>query len=92
METDTGRAELPEPPTEIDRPVTYEIRIGGRLGPQWAGWFDDLAIAVDESGATCLTGLVADHPALFGLLKKVRDLGIPLLSVNIVQPNKESKS
>jgi hypothetical protein len=77
-------------------PTTYEIRIAGHLSPQWADWFEGLTIALEEDGNTLLSGAVADQAALHGLLKKVRDLGLPLLSVNQVppleptnQPNKE---
>lgn len=84
-------SKIPNPKTETDHPVIYEIRIGGQLSSQWMGWFDDLAITVEESGETLIVGPVVDQAALFGLLKKVRDLGIPLLSVNLVQsqPKKE---
>jgi hypothetical protein len=78
-------AKIPNPKTETGHPVVYEIRIGGQLGPQWMDWFDGLSILVEENGETVITGLVADQAALFGLLKKVRDLGVPLLSVNQVQ-------
>ncbi len=82
---------ISKPKTETDDPVIYEIRIGSQLSSQWMGWFDGLSITVEESGETLIVGPVADQAALFGLLKKVRDLGIPLLSVNLVQfqPKKE---
>ena len=91
MQTGTGHVRDAQPKTEADQPAIYEIRIGGELGSQWAGWFDDMAIRVEQSGVTLIVGAVADQAALFGLLKKVRDLGMPLLSVNIVrsQSNKE---
>jgi hypothetical protein len=60
----------------------YVIRVRGCLDPQWSSWFDGLAVTHDEGGDTLLTGPVADQAALHGLLKKVRDLGLPLLSVN----------
>jgi hypothetical protein len=63
----------------------YEIRLKGHLDDRWADWFDDLTITLEEDGETLIVGPVADQAALFGLLKKVRDLGIPLLSVNLVQ-------
>ena len=71
--------------TEIDHPVVYEIRIGCQLNSPWMDWFDGLAIAMEESGNTLIAGLVADQAALFGLLKKVRDLGMPLVSVNPIE-------
>jgi hypothetical protein len=61
--------------------MTYQIRIKGHLGPQWADWFEGLTTTLEENGDTLLTGPVVDQAALHGLLKKVRDLGIPLISV-----------
>jgi hypothetical protein len=80
------------PSNEIDRPVVYEIRIGGRLGSQWMDWFEGLAISVEASGNTLITGPVADQAALFGLLKKVRDLGIPLVSVIPLETDQSEQS
>jgi hypothetical protein len=68
----------------IGQPGIYEIRIKGHLGPQWLEWFEGLAITLEENGDTLLIGPVIDQAALHGLLKKVRDLGMPLLSVNSV--------
>ena len=62
----------------------YEIRIRGHLGHQWTDWFEGLSITLEENGDTLLTGPVADQAALHGLLRKVRDLGIPLISVSRV--------
>ncbi len=64
----------------------YQIRIKGHLGPQWTDWFEGLAITLEEDGDTLLTGPIVDQAALYGLLRKVRDLGIPLVSVNCVEP------
>jgi hypothetical protein len=58
----------------------YEIRLKGRLDPRWAAWFDGMALSSDD-GTTVLSGLLADQAALHGVLQKVRDLGLPLLSV-----------
>ena len=66
-------------------PGLYEIRIKGHLADRWAGWFEDLTITLEEDGHTLLTGSVVDQAALHGLLRKVRDLGVPLLSVNRVE-------
>lgn len=65
----------------------YEIRIKGHLDRGWADWFGELTITLEEDGDTLLAGPVVDQAALYGLLKKVRDLGMPLLSVNRVKPN-----
>ena len=75
------------PNSKIDKsqPPVYEIRIKGHLGSQWRDWFEGLTIMLEEDGDTLLTGPVIDQAALYGLLKKVRDLGMPLLSVNRVQ-------
>jgi hypothetical protein len=67
----------------------YEIRLKGHLEPRWVKWFDDLAITLEDNGDTLLCGPVADQAALHGLLKKVRDVGLPLLSVNSVGPDTE---
>jgi hypothetical protein len=69
-----------------NQPQRYEIRVKGHLYDRWAEWFEGLTITLEENGDTFLTGPVVDQAALHGLLKKVRDLGIPLLSVNLVQP------
>jgi hypothetical protein len=63
-------------------PTVYAIRIQGHLGQQWADWFEGLTVTRTENGDTLLTGPVADQAALYGLLRKVRDLGTPLISVN----------
>jgi hypothetical protein len=71
---------------ELDRPMVYQIRIEGHLGPQWADWFGGLSITLEDNGETLLTGLVADQAALHGLLRRVRDLGMPLISAIRVNP------
>lgn len=63
----------------------YEIRIKGHLDDGWVGWFGGLTITLEDSGDTLLAGPVIDQAALYGLLKKVRDLGMPLISVNHVK-------
>jgi len=68
------------------RSIIYKIRIMGHLGSQWMDWFGGLTISLEENGDTVLTGPVVDQAALHGLLKKVRDLGLPLLSVLVVDP------
>jgi hypothetical protein len=64
----------------------YEIRLKGHLDDQWIEWFEGLTITLEEDGNTLLSGPVADQAALHGLLKKVRDLGMPLVSVSPVEP------
>ena len=66
--------------------MIYQIRIKGHLGSQWSDWFEGLTITLEENGETLLTGPVVDQAALHGLLKRVRDLGMPLLSVNRIEP------
>ncbi len=65
-------------------PEPYEIRIEGHLDHRWAGWFDGLTLTLEDNGDTLLTGPVVDQAALHGLLRKVRDLGMPLVSVRRV--------
>jgi hypothetical protein len=62
-------------------PGLYEIRLKGHLNNRWAEWFEGLTITREDSGETLLAGLVVDQAALHGLLRRVRDLGLPLLSV-----------
>ena len=69
-----------------DQPMLYQIRLKGHLDAQWTDWFGGLAITLEDDGDTLLTGAVVDQAALYGLLKKVRDLGIPLVSVSPVEP------
>ena len=63
------------------KPMMYQIRVRGHLGPEWTEWFDGLTITLESNGDTLLTGSVVDQAALHGLLRKVRDLGMPLNSV-----------
>jgi hypothetical protein len=78
--------------TDPGQPMVYQIRIKGQLGLQWTDWFGGLAIAVEEDGDTLLTGPIVDQAALYGLLKKVRDLGMPLVSVNSIGPGPTNTS
>jgi hypothetical protein len=70
----------------------YEIRIKGHLDDKWVDWFEGLTIKLEEDGTTLLTGQVIDQAALHGLLKKVRDLGLPLISVSPVEPGPADQS
>jgi hypothetical protein len=80
------------PKTDIGQPTVYQIRLQGQLGRQWTDWFGGLTITLEDNGDTLLTGPVVDQAALHGLLKKVRDLGMPLLSVNRVAPSQADAS
>ena len=75
--------------THISNAQYYEIRLKGHLEARWVKWFNGLAIKLEDNGDTLLTGPVVDQAALHGLLKRVRDLGLPLLSVNSVEPDAE---
>ena len=72
--------------SEKAQPMVYQIRIKGHLGRERTDWFGGLTITLEDNGDTLLTGLVVDQAALHGLLRKVRDLGVPLLSVVCVRP------
>ncbi len=76
----------PEAITEPAQPAVYQIRLKGQLGAEWAEWFEGLAVTLEEDGNTLLIGPLADQAALHGLLKKIRDLGLPLISVCPVKP------
>ncbi len=67
--------------TAVSQPMIYQIRIKGHLDSQWTEWFDGLTLTLEADGETLLVGPVVDQAALHGLLKKVRDLGMPLVSV-----------
>ena len=75
-----------DPRPDPDQAMLYQIRIKGHLGPQWTDWFGGLTITLEANGDTLLTGPVVDQAALHGLLKKVRDLGMPLISAVRVKP------
>ena len=65
----------------------YQIRVKGHLDHSWSEWFEGLSMTHEEGGTTVLIGPIADQPALHGLLVKIRDLGLPLVSVNCAKPN-----
>jgi hypothetical protein len=71
-----------EPEANSGQPMIYQMRVKGHLGSDWTDWFEGLTIICEDNGETLLTGPVIDQAALHGLLKKVRDLGIQLVSVN----------
>ncbi len=71
--------------------MVYQIRIQGQLDRKWTNWFEGLTITLEDNGDTLLTGPVVDQAALYGLLRKVRDLGMPLISVTRESPGGGSK-
>jgi hypothetical protein len=76
-----------ETPTGHDGAGRYQLRLEGHLEPRWAAWFDDLTLTTHRDGTTTIAGHVLDQAALHGLLQKVRDVGLPLISVNRVDPD-----
>lgn len=70
----------------------YEIRLSGRLEPRWSAWFDGLSVTAGTDGTTTLRGPVVDQAALHGLLQRLRDLGLPLISVAPVKPTAQPDS
>ena len=70
-----------------DEPAIYEIRVLGHLGPQWTDWFEGMTFRQEATGEMVIIGLVPDQAALHGLIKKVRDLGLPLVSVQRLDPD-----
>ncbi|MBL8096026.1 MAG: hypothetical protein JNL73_17765 [Anaerolineales bacterium] len=78
-----SNVEAPGP--EPVRPPAYEIRLEGHLGPELAGWFEGLSVTTEDDGTTLLAGLIADQAALHGVLRKIRDVGLPLISIAQVQ-------
>ena len=78
-------SEMPAGPRH--NPGRYEIRLKGHLDSRWAAWFDGLSLTNESDGTTIIRGPVADQAALYGLLQKVRDIGLPLVSVTQVEPD-----
>ncbi len=77
--------------SDPDQPMAYQIRIKGHLGHEWTDWFGGLAITLEDNGDTLLTGPIVDQAALHGLLRKIRDLGMPLISVSPRSPFDEGE-
>ena len=75
-----------DPETDTSQPSVYQIRLKGHLDGQWQDWFGGLTITLEDNGETLLSGGVSDQAALHGLLRKVRDLGMPLVSVQRIVP------
>jgi hypothetical protein len=67
-------------------PIWYEFRLQGRLAPRWTAWLDEMTLTTHRDGTTLLRGPVVDQAALYGLLNKLRDIGLPLVSVQRVEP------
>jgi hypothetical protein len=85
-------SEKPRSDEKRNQPPCYEIRLKGHLGHPWTDWFEGLTITLEDNGDTLLSGPVIDQAALHGLLKKVRDLGLPLVSVSPVEPGQADAS
>lgn len=77
-----------QPHSPVENRSQYEICIKGHLNHRWSHWFDGFAIALKDNGETLLSGPVIDQAALYGVLIKVRDLGLPLISVTQTQPKR----
>ena len=77
--------------SSTQREQVYQLRVKGHLDPRWNSGFDGLLITLEDNGDALLTGAIADQAALYGLLKKLRDLGLPLLAVNRITPDQESE-
>jgi hypothetical protein len=73
--------------TPAEPPAHYELRVRGGLDGRWSAWFEGLQVSSDDHGVTTIAGPVTDQAALHGLLAKVRDLGLPLLSVRQIDPD-----
>jgi hypothetical protein len=70
----------------------YEIRVKGHLDPRWSAWFDGMSLTAQSDGITCIHGPVVDQAALHGLLQKLRDTGLPLISVTQLDPDQPHRS
>ena len=75
-------------PTDHPGAGRYEIRLTGHLDAHWAAWFDGLLVDREADGTTVISGLIADQAALHGVLQRVRDLGLPLVSVSRSEPDR----
>ena len=80
------------PERDAGEPMVYQIRLKGHLGGQWTDWFEGLTLTLEDNSETLLTGPVVDQAALFGLLRKVRDLGMPLIAVNRLKPGQADET
>lgn len=80
-----------DPKMDPGQPNVYQIRIKGHLSDQWTGYFVGLTITLEENGDTLLIGPISDQAALFGLLRRVRDMGMQLISVNREEPGNQDR-
>ncbi len=78
----------PDPKFDLTEPMLYQIRLKGHLGSEWTAWFENLTITLEDNGDTLLVGPVIDQAALYGLLRKIRDLGMTLVSISPVENNR----
>jgi hypothetical protein len=85
---DVSRGNTRESPLMVEG--QYHIRVKGHLSPQWSDWFDGFTITNSEEGEALLSGIILDQAALYGLLNKISNLGLPLLSVNSVESEEAS--
>ena len=77
---------------DADQQTIYQFKLKGHLSQQWLNWFEGLIVTLEEDGNTLLSGTVVDQSALHGILKKIRDLGMPLLSMNLIDSNPADKT
>ena len=84
-----GHMNLNQVSSNLDQPRHYRITIQGHLHPRWSEWFENLTISQQPDGTTNLTGPVADQAALYGLIIKLRDMGLPLLAVQSLTADQE---
>lgn len=75
------------PTNQVTGPGRYEIRVQGHLAPRWAAWFDGMTLTAQDNGSTLIHGTIADQSALHGLLRKLSDIGLPLVSVTPMVPD-----
>lgn len=83
---------MSEVPTGREDGTGYEVRVRGHLAPRWAAWFDGMTLTRHDDGTTVIHGMVADQSALHGLLRKLNDLGVPLISVTPTAPEQSTTS
>lgn len=80
-------SEQSKPHSKSPETPIYEIRVGGHLSDEWVNWFEGLTITLEDNGNTLLTGRIVDQAELYGVLRRIRDLGLPLISVNRIETN-----